>query len=160
MPAMPAPSTGFPQPPAQSCSLALSVCPQSLPIASSRLLGALFQFSNFRHKPFFPASLLLLQLVTPCVWGGRAGGAVQIHLKCPLLLARPLPCLSSLSVWFVAPRGFPKSEELHVGPHYPAPLGSMGPKYGCVGIISAGPGSGHQAIGMGQAPLCCALGLV
>lgn len=157
MPAMPAPSTGFPQPPAQSCSLALSVFPQSLPMASSRLLDALCKFSNFRHTPFFPASLLLLQLVTPCVC---VGGWVQIHLKCLPLLARPLPCLSSLSVWFVAPRGFPKSEELHVGPHYPAPLGSMGPKYGCVGITSAGPGSGHQAIGMGQAPLCCALGMV
>lgn len=94
------------------------------------------------------------------VWWGVKGGPVQIHLKCPLLLARPRPCLSSLSVWLVAPHGFPKSEELHVGPHYPAPLGSMGPKYGCVGIISAGPGSGHQAIGMGQAPLCCALGMV
>lgn len=76
MPAMPAPSTGFPQPPAQSCSLALSVFPQSLPMASSRLLDALCKFSNFRHTPFFPASLLLLQLVTPCVCVG--GGSKSI----------------------------------------------------------------------------------
>lgn len=127
MPAMPAPSTGFPQPPAQSCSLALSVCPQSLPIASSRLLGALFQFSNFRHKPFFPASLLLLQLVTPCVWGGRGGGGPNpSQMSSPPGKTSPLSelpqCLACGTPWL------PQVRRTARGASLPCPTGLHGSK--------------------------------
>lgn len=83
---------------------------------------------QIQQLPFFPASLLLLQLVPP------SKGGVQIHLSCPFLLVRPLPCLDSFGVWLMAPSGFPQVRGTGQGASLPHPTGLLQSKV-CVCLL-------------------------